>query len=276
VTILLRSDGGSAKNPPAAGRDSGPTAPFTNTLGMRFAPIAPGRFLMGSPASETGHQPDELQHEVVLTRGFYMGAHPVTVGQFRQFVQSSPYQSEATRDKRKLTWQSPGFVQTDDNPVLLISWNDAVAFCGWLSKREGRTYRLPSEAEWEYCCRAGTTTAFSFGDARQAKEYAWTAAHSGGKPHPVGQLRPNAWGLYDMHGCVWQWTNDWYAADYFQRSPKEDPVGPGAGTGSMGPTKVLRGGSYSVDLPFCRSAIRKPRPPNYYTPHSGFRIVCER
>ena len=125
--------------------------------------------------------------------------------------------------------------QSDDFPVGNVSWNDAVAFCEWLSKKEGRNYRLPTEAEWEYACRAGSQTAYFFGDnPRQLLQY----AHVGKQTRPMGQLKHNPWGLYNMYGNQWQWTADWYASDYYLKSPKEDPTGPASGI-----TRVMRGGS---------------------------------
>jgi formylglycine-generating enzyme required for sulfatase activity len=214
--------------------------PLVNSIGMKLAPIPPGKFLMGSPDDEPGRRDHEgPQHEVVLTRPFYMGFHHVTVGQFKAFVKETGYQTEAETSGEgavalitdseakmdpKANWAAPGFEQTDDRPVVCVSWNDAKAFCDWLSKKEGKTYTLPTEAQWEYACRAGSKTKFYFGDGEQElAQYAWHHANAERKTHPVGQLKPNAWGLYDMHGNVWQWTADWFAADYYQKSPKEDP-----------------------------------------------------
>jgi len=227
----------------------------TNSVGMKLVLIPPGQFLMGSPDDEPQREAHEgPQHEVVITRPFYLGAHDVTVGQFKAFVEAKGYKTEAEKgggawrpfpdrwwkQDPQVNWQNPGFEQSDDHPVVCVSWNDAKAFCDWLSGREGKKYTLPTEAQWEYACRAGSSTRFSFGDEEQElDQYAWYDANSKGKPNPVGQKKPNAWGLYDLGGNVWQWTADWYTAHYYLKSLKEDPPGPRSGT-----VHVLRGGCW--------------------------------
>jgi formylglycine-generating enzyme required for sulfatase activity len=262
--------------------------PLVNGLGMKLVPIAPGQFLMGSPDEEPGRRDHEgPQHEVVLARPFYMGAHDVTVGQFRAFVKETGYQTEAETSGEgtviigdpdlkldpKVNWTAPGFEQTDDHPVVCVSWNDARAFCDWLSKKEGKTYALPTEAQWEYACRAGSRAKFHFGDDEQELgQYGWHDANAERKTHKVGQLKPNAWGLYDMHGNVWQWTADWFAADYYQKSPREDPSGP-----LTGGTRALRGGGWDTYAGFCRAAYRvHDYGPSLRTTHVGFRVVLLR
>ena len=196
---------------------------------MKLAPIPPGKFLMGSPDNETGRNASEgPQHEVVLTGPFYMGVHDVTVGQFKAFVKETGYQTEKGGGAYRFAdgswqldplanWQNPGFEQSDDHPVVCVSWNDANAFCNWLSKKEKRMYQLPTEAQWEYACRAGTTTAYSFGDdPKDLGDYAWYQDNSGNHTHPVGGKKPNPWGLYDMHGNVWQ---GWPTASGSTRKP---------------------------------------------------------
>jgi formylglycine-generating enzyme required for sulfatase activity len=252
-----------------------------NSLGMKLAPIQPGEFMMGASAEEiTRHKVPDFarvdetpQHRVRITRPFLMAAHPVTVGQFRQFVQATSYRPDGGDG-----WTKPTFPQTDDHPVVGVTWNDAVAFCKWLSTKERRTYRLPTDAEWEYCCRAGSGTAYPFGeDAGKLREYVWFRANSGGSTHPVGKLSANAWGLHDMPGHVWQWVEDWYAPDYYKSSMADDPPGPATGF-KMGekPAKVMRGGSFVLDANGCRSAARKGRPADYRMFHAGFRVACDR
>jgi formylglycine-generating enzyme required for sulfatase activity len=247
-----------------------------NKIGMKLAAIPAGEFTMGAAAEEVERfqlpdwaRTEGAPHKVKITKGFLIGAYPVTVGQFRKFIDDSGYKPATGGDGND--WQNPGTDQADDYPVVMISWNDADAFCKWLSKKEGKTYRLPSEAEWEYACRAGTKTAFSFGDdAKDLEKYGWFKENADGKRHPVGKLLPNKWGVYDMHGNVYQWTADWHGADYFKNSPESDPRGPSDGT-----DKVMRGGEYSYPAWACRSAARKARGANYLTPRTGFRVVCE-
>jgi formylglycine-generating enzyme required for sulfatase activity len=226
-----------------------------NTLGMKLVPIPPGSFLMGSPADEPSRMSDEGQHEVLITRPFYMGIHDVTVGQFKAFVKETSYRTEAEKSDQgahallpsgewqldpRVSWRSPGFEQTHEHPVVCVSWNDATAFCTWLSRKEGKHYALPTEAQWEHSCRAGSGTKFFFGDsAGELGQYAWYGENSELKTHPVGQKKPNGWGLFDMHGNVYTWTADWYAADYYPSSPRADPPGPRSGT-----ARVLRGGDW--------------------------------
>ena len=188
----------------------------------------------------------------------------MTVGQFRAFVRDKHY-----------SWQDRGSTQSENQPAVYVSWNDAVAFCDWLSKKEGKQYRLPTEAEWEYSCRAGTTTAYSFGDdPSKLGEYAWFTGNSGGKTHEVGTKKPNAWGLYDMHGNVWQWCQDWYDdryKEYSKDSPTRDPQGPSAGR-----FRVYRGGSFSSTPSYCRSASRYRNVPTLRDSNLGFRVVLVR
>lgn len=241
------------------------TAEIINSLGMRLAAIPAGKFRMGSPMSEPSRRDDELPHEVIITQPFFLGATLVTLGQFRRFVDGSGFRPEGGDN-----WRPTDPQQTDAFPVGNVSWNDAMAFCNWLSKQEHRQYHLPTEAEWEYACRAGSQEMWCFGSkVEQLGEYAWYSANSGMKPHAVALLRPNAWGLYDVHGNLWQWTNDWYAADYYQHSPEKDPQGPASGTG-----KVLRGGSFYLRADSTRCAARhNGHEPSWRKAHVGFRVA---
>ena len=162
---------------------------ITNAIGMKFNLIPPGEFTMGSPASEPGRRDNETQHRVEITKPFYLSAYEVTQAQYVQVMGNNPSHNKG-RTK----------------PVENVSWHDAVAFFGKLSDEEGVEYRLPTEAEWEYACRAGTTTTYSFGDdVSQLGEYAWHKGNSEHTTHPVGEKKPNAWGLFDMHGNVYEW-----------------------------------------------------------------------
>ena len=243
---------------------------------MEFALVPAGEFVMGSPESEQSRDLDEEQHAVRISRPFLMGVHPVTRGQFATFVEDSGYRTEAEKegsartrtgngfeDVEGASWRNPGpgFEQTDDHPVVCVSWNDAVAFCEWLSRKEGKTYRLPTEAEWEYACRAGTTDAWTWGDEPSVSAYPFTA--------PVGSFGANAWGLYDMNGNVCQWCSDWYD-DQFPGDTEvvTDPTG-----ASSGVTRVLRGAPWFAGLAAWRSANRYHIPPGRRDSFVGFRIV---
>ncbi len=248
-------------------RHLGVPVEYTNGIGMRFVIIPPGEFTMGSPDGEVGRNQDEgPQHRVLVTKPFWVGERDVTVEQFRAFVKATAYRTEAERGAGahrlypggnwqhdpEANWLNPGFSQADDHPVVCVSWDDANSFCAWLSRLEGVRYVLPTEAQWEYVCRAGSGTRFYFGDdGRKLGDFAWYAANSDGQTHPVARKLPNAWGLYDMHGNVWQWTADWYGANYYLDSKPEDPAGPPAGA-----FRVLRGGDWNGPENCCSSAHR--------------------
>jgi formylglycine-generating enzyme required for sulfatase activity/serine/threonine protein kinase len=263
--------------------------PLVNSIGMKLAPIPPGKFTMGSPEKEPGREAHEgPRHEVAITKPFYMGVHEVTVGQFRLFVTETKYQTDAEKagegsyalspmgewkNDPQANWQSPRFEQADDHPVVCVSWNDAKAYCEWLSRKEGKSYTLPTEAQWEYCCRAGSQTKFGFGDNdEELAEYAWFISNSEKRTHPVGEKKASAWGLYDMHGNAWEWTADRYAADYYTNSPKEDPPGP-----AVGESRVLRGVGWNDFVPSCRTAYRHgDAAPSSRTSYVGFRVALLR
>jgi formylglycine-generating enzyme required for sulfatase activity len=258
---------------------------------MKFAWCPPGTFLMGSPISEAKRSDDETQHRVTLTRGFHLSVFPVTRGQFARFVKDSGYQTEAERDggayfwtgtewqlDPRKNWQTPGFEQTEGHPVVCVSWNDAVAFCDWLTAQdnERRRYRLPTEAEWEYACRAGTTTPFYFGATISTDQanYDGNYPYSRGKKGvyrqqttPVGSFPANAWGLFDMHGNVWEWCQDWYGP--YQNEDMTDPQGGNNGHDA----RVLRGGSWSRFAGVCRAAYRVWNAPGYRFNNFGFRVA---
>jgi formylglycine-generating enzyme len=303
---------------------------LTNSLGMTLVAIPAGEFEMGlrdsfkelgdaypmfkEPSSEKNRLPrvealtDETLHKVRITRAFFMGAHEVTIAQFKRFVDEDGYRTEPERDgtggygidmatkawstarEKRYTWRNAGFPQGDNHPVVNVTWGDAVAFCEWLSKKEARKYRLPTEAEWEYACRAGTTTRYFFGnDPAELSKYAntydissakvfpdwsrWAIKSDDGFPFtaPVGSFKPNAFGLYDMHGNVWEWCSDWYAEDTYKTPPFDDPKG-----AESGHRRSRRGGGWHVWSLYCTSFYR-----NYNTPQSrylnlGFRVVLEK
>jgi formylglycine-generating enzyme required for sulfatase activity len=304
-------------------------ASFSNSLGMQMVRIPAGEFLMGNDSSSQelarlypGYASQRLQgladeapvHRVRITRPFYMGRHEVTVGQFSRFVQASGYVPESVADGTggygynprhdprssprgdafegrhpRYSWQHPGFAQNDEHPVVNLTWNDAVALARWLSLTEQRRYRLPTEAEWEYACRAGTRTQYHSGDepaslAAVANVFDadsaanWPQWQSFALPThdgfaftaPVGRFAPNAFGLHDMHGNVWEWTADWHDDSYYARSPVDDPPGP-----IDGGVKVRRGGSWHTWPLYARCAYRNWNTPVARYTLVGIRLVME-
>ncbi|MFC1604315.1 SUMF1/EgtB/PvdO family nonheme iron enzyme [Planctomycetota bacterium] len=237
----------------------------TNSIGMKLIYIPAGSFMMGNPSSEEGRSSGEgPQHQVQISKGFYMGVYEVTQAQWQAVMGSTVSQQ---RNKANSSWPLLG--EGDDYPIYYVSWDEAVEFCKKLSRQEGKTYRLPTEAEWEYACRAETQTRFSFGDSdSNLGEYAWYSNNSGQSTHPVGKKRPNAFGLYDLHGNVWEWCSDWYGENYYSSSPGVNPQGP-----SSGSSRVLRGGSWGYGPWNCRSAIRVRDSPDHRGYDYGFRIV---
>ncbi|MBB1602313.1 formylglycine-generating enzyme family protein [Variovorax sp. UMC13] len=300
-----------------------------NSLGMAFVKLPAGEFLMGSdeapdalaraypqlPAARFAQLDDEGPvHRVRITRAFWMGQHEVTVGQFRRFVEASGHVPESEADgtggygwradydpattprgdafegrDRRYSWRNPGFVQGEDHPVVNVTWHDAQALAAWLSRTEGRRYRLPTEAEWEYACRAGTRSRYHAGDdprsllgtanvfdARSARHWPqWQAmALEGDDGHaftaPVGSFAPNPWGLHDMHGNAWEWVADWHGDDYYAKSPIDDPQGPAEGT-----VRVRRGGSWHTWPFYARASYRNWNAPSTRYTLVGIRLVRE-
>lgn len=223
---------------------------IVNSIGMKLAYIPAGEFEMGSGLDEKGRQEDEYLHTVKLTRAFRIGVTEVTQGQWTAVM---------------------GFNRShfkgDELPIEKISWRDAAAFCKKLSEKEGRVYRLPTEAEWEYACRAGTTGKFS--GSGDIEEMGWYLENSDEQTHAVGGRSANAWGLYDMHGNVSEWCSDYYSADY----PEGGAIDPtGAAEGSY---RIIRGGSWSHFARSARCAARNSAPASYQLKQTGFRVVME-
>ncbi|MBP8131819.1 MAG: SUMF1/EgtB/PvdO family nonheme iron enzyme [Candidatus Hydrogenedentes bacterium] len=281
--------------------------------GGEFAWIPPGTFEMGSKLSperviatyggkaewKRFHEREHPRHTVTLTRGFWLATKEVTVGEFRAFADAAGYQTDAEKggsgwtyglekgelqDTKGASWRNPGWALEDRQPVVLVSWKDAVAYCEWLSRKTGETYRLPTEAQWEYACRAGTDTEFWWGDRMEDGRGCLNGADETQLPNgrqwtprfpfadgywnvsPVGSFKANHWGLYDMHGNVWEWCSDWYG-DYPSGSVT-DPSGPPSGK-----YRVVRGGSWG-DLPgLCRSAARYGVAPGLRSADSGLRLL---
>jgi formylglycine-generating enzyme required for sulfatase activity/predicted phosphodiesterase len=221
--------------------------------GIGFVAIPAGEFDMGS---ETGDSDEKPVHRVRITLSFLLSMFPVTNQDYQRFLEAN------SGIKPPDYWNNSQF-NDPKQPVVGVSWEDAQAFCQWAG------CRLPTEAEWEYACRAGNQGAFCFGDDEsKLEQYAWYIKNSGGKTQPVGQKKPNKWGLHDMHGNVWEWCQDWYAEDYYKRSPKEDSKGP-----EKGEFRVLRGGGWYGPGERCRSAFRfYPLPSSRYI-YFGFRVV---
>jgi formylglycine-generating enzyme required for sulfatase activity len=237
---------------------------------MKFRLIPEGKFVMGSPEFEIYRVPDESQHVVQVTQPFYMGMCEVTQGQYQAVMGTNPsWFSSSGGGKARVTG-----LDTDLFPVENVSCNEALEFCRRLSAKENRAYRLPTEAEWEYACRAGTRTAFYTGnmEADLAKA-GWYGANlipvgsSSNRTNRVGLKEPNAFGLYDMHGNVWEWCADWYDADYYSDSPEQDPSGPLSGV-----ARVIRGGGWLRGPRLCRSAYRGKLAPDDRQYFTGFRV----
>ena len=234
---------------------------ITNSFGMTLNKIPAGTFMMGSPEGQEGRKDNETQHPVTISKAFYMQTTEVTQGQWKEVMGTEP-------------WKVQSFVKEGpDYAATYVSWDDAVAYCKKLSDKEGKTYRLPTEAEWEYACRAGTETAWSFGDDEKVLgDYAWYKENAWDfdekYAHQVGLKIPNAFGLYDMHGNVYEWCHDYYEEVYYKQSPEQDPQGPASGS-----FRVLRGGSWGVSSRFTRSAYRNRLDADYRDNRYGFRLV---
>jgi len=232
-------------------RSLGSPVQITNSIGMKLVLIPPGEFMRRGmqQLSDRASYLKKPQRKVRITKPFYLGVYEVTQAEYEKVMGENP--SDFAKGGRCADRVSGK--DTSRNPVEMVSWYDAVEFCKRLSAKEGETYRLPTEAEWEYACRAGTTTLYSFGDDKASLgEYAWYDAgipYSHQKTHPVGEKKPNAWGLHDMHGNVMEWCQDWFAKDYYAVSPTDDPPGPATGRFRVG-----RGGSFRSYYFDCESS----------------------
>lgn len=229
-----------------------------NSIEIEFVLIPSGQFIMGEATREEctvckASADETPRHPVTIKHSFYMSRHEVTQWQWVSVMKENP-----SRFRGK------------NRPVDTVSWYDVQLFIEELNTMEKKgSYRLPTEAEWEYAARAGTKTAYSYGDEpRKLAHYAWHGVNSGGKTHNVGGLKPNPWGLYDMNGNVFEWCSDWYRSDYYKRSPQIDPKGPISGS-----HKVRRGGSMDKSARRCRSSARAPFFPDQRSGNTGFRLV---
>jgi formylglycine-generating enzyme required for sulfatase activity len=255
------SDGLTAPSAPAALVLPKDADVITNSIGMKLVYIQAGEFTMGSPLGEGEDKGRlasvraslEFQHQVRLTEGFYMGVSEVTRSQWKAVMGNDA--SDSKDDE-------------DDLPVNRVSWNDTVEFCSKLSEREGREYRLPTEAQWEYACRAGTTGAYA--GTERLDDMGWYKSNSGKRTQPVGLKQANAWGLYDMHGNVSEWCIDWI--DLYPAGPVTDPVAQRSVV-LKGKLPVVRGGSWMDSAVECRSAFRYGRGPGSHSPSLGLRVT---
>jgi formylglycine-generating enzyme required for sulfatase activity len=227
---------------------------YTNSLGMEFVLIPAGSFTMGANKNSEKADNDESPHRVSISQAFYLGKYEVTQAQWMEVMGNNPSK-----------FKDPG------KPVENVSWDDAQKFIGRLNQKGGHArYRLPTEAEWEYAARAGTTSVYSFGnDADSLGHHAWYRDNSEGRTHPVGQKEPNPWGLYDMYGNVYEWLQDWYGVDYYARSPVRDPRGPSGGS-----RRALRGGCWFSVAKDLRSARRYGFSPEYRDEYFGVRLAA--
>ena len=305
VTLAVGCGTWSSSEQQNAGKTSDMPVQKTIDLGgdvkLEMVLIPVGSFAMG----DNGGLDDERPvHKVTIGKPFYLGQYEVTVEQFHRFVEATGYATDAEKGtgfqgafgwnsdtlefkmNDEYSWRSTGFSQSDTHPVVNVSWNDAMAFCKWLSSKEGKTYRLPTEAEWEYACRAGTTTRYSHGnDAEESVKvgnladaefetqfpdlegvikasdgYAYTS--------PAGSFLPNPFGLYDMHGNVWEWCADWYGPEHYAKSPTDNPEGP-----ATGEERVYRGGGWFNCTRGCRSASRSAGLSENRNLTLGFRVA---
>jgi formylglycine-generating enzyme required for sulfatase activity len=327
--LLAGAGGWATANGQPDPQGPGGPAQVTNSLGMVFVRMAPARFTMGNGRSVSDMAAlfpradksrlealvdEQPAHEVVLTATWYMGQHEVTVGQFEQFLQRSGYVPQSVADgtggygynpaydprqtsrgdafegrSPRYSWRNPGFPQTAEHPVVNVTWHDAQAMAQWLSRLENRRYRLPTEAEWEYACRAGrsgpdpddghlntlraTANTFDQGAATHWSHWAAEAVPwNDGHPFtaPVGRFQPNALGLHDMLGNVWEWTADWHSDTYYAESPRENPQGP-----DTGHVKVRRGGSWHTWPLYARCTYRNWNSPETRYTLVGMRLVLE-
>jgi len=231
---------------------------MTDKFGHEFVYIGPGKFIMGTPEGEIGRYPDEVQHEVEIKKGFWLAKYETTFDQYDLFCKKTG--NSKARDEH---WGR------GNRPVIHVKWQDAQMYARWLSKKTGAKYRLPTEAEWEYAARAGTTTAFSWGDnPDDFPDYAWNSTNADKKTHPVGQKKPNPWGLYDMHGNVWEWTGSYYKQEWDGSELKYSET-------KSNKDRSVRGGSWYRFPKDVRSGDRRVYHPRYRLPYIGFRLVRE-
>jgi formylglycine-generating enzyme required for sulfatase activity len=265
LTLTLQPEAGQSAPAPR-----GPGKNLTNSIKMKLVRIRAGKFLMGSPRDEPNRRVGEDQHQVEITRAFFLGIYHVTQAQYKKVMGSNPSYFSAGGSGSA----SVRGMNTSDFPVEGVDWDNALDFCKKLSALPGekgarRVYRLPTEAEWEYACRAGTTTAYNTGKTLTAAQANFSGS-SVGRVAKVGSYKPNAWGLYDMHGNVWHMVADWYDLNYYRVSPRKDPTGPATAT-----LRVARGGSWGNPVSACRCATRAHVSRGQRNYIVGFRVACD-
>jgi len=225
---------------------------ITGKDGAPMVLVPAGEFLMGSKAEEVNLRWEHPQHKVFLD-AYYIDKYEVTVAQYRKFCQETGRSMPS----------APSWGWQDNHPIVNVSWNDATAYANYCGKR------LPTEAEWEKACRAGSTTKYGFGNSgTKIGDYAWYSVNSNKQTRPVGTKKSNAFGIYDMHGNAWEWCSDWYNENYYKSSPTNNPKGPSSGMG-----RVLRGGGWYSSVGYCRSAFRNWDPPSFRYVNYGFRCA---
>jgi formylglycine-generating enzyme required for sulfatase activity len=224
-----------------------------NGVKMEFVLIPAGSFVMGNDEGDAEERP---AHKVTISKPFYMGKFKVTQQQWAAVM-----------------GKNPSHFQGAQNPVERVCWEDCQALLKKLNEKLAAsdvTFSLPTEAEWEYACHAGSNSQYAFGDSdAMLADYGWFEGNADGRTHPVGEKKPNAWGLYDMQGNVWEWCADWYDGDYYKTSPAVDPSGPASGA-----SRVLRGGSWGDPAPYCRASYRYCLPPWFCVYSYGVRLIC--
>lgn len=274
--------------PVAAQAESGSSSiPLGSNLNVELVWVAPGTFIQGSPEAESGREPDEIQHRVTISRGFYLGKYPITIEQFQAFVDQTGYKTEAERgtsggfgwngqelvQSREFNWRNPGYPSSKTHPVTIITLEDAQAFCKWLSSKSKMKVQLPTESQWEFACRAGSRERTYAGDTDEnIDEIAWTKVNALGA-QAVGGRRPNALGIFDMCGNVSEWCLDIYGS--YPVTNQTDPVATQPDVGEK-PRNVLRGGSWNRDRRRARSAARFRSDPKSRNADIGFRVVVLR